>query len=239
MITFDEDAIAAVLNLGDDDLAERLVDARRRARESLPIACADEICSSGPKQTFVYAIVLAESALSALGQSSRSLCDQIDPLHLDIGFFERKIGDHERLVSGEDVKCSISRRLAIGWREEQDMFSQAAEIAMARMFGLRSVLCVQLQRESWERDGLSIPPEWRLPIVGGDGGATAYLELVPLDPDPTPTGGGGGEGGAAPVAVVAQPPADSVDPGTAVDDDDGRGDDDGDGLDFSDLDRRS
>lgn len=224
---FDEAALAGILALSEVDLAERLVETRQRMRDALPTKCFDDVLDWSRGRTTAYAVVLGEAALSSLGQAARPMCDRLDALGAEHNTLAGLADDYNRLASGADTKNLVVRRLASNWLEQRDLFRSATEMTFARLLGLRSVLHVQLQRESFERDGMHVPDQWRLPIVVDDGSSPPpELELVEIDPDPAPPGGGG-EGGAS--------GAEANHPETDIGTDSERQDRNRDGLGFLDI----
>lgn len=204
-LTLDNGPIMRVAGLDDDAVAIGLAYALARLPQLLPPRCVREIDGFGSKHSKRLRareqLVMSEVAISALGQFSRSLCEQQDELYRLHRWFRPERGELDALLGS---------------------------LAGARLLALRSVLLAQLDRECDVRMGLPISPDVKLPIGagsgsggGGGGGGGAELELVPLDPDdPDGGGGGGGDGGgAAPAVVVAPMPPDSAGPDADVDDD--------------------
>lgn len=221
---FDENTIAAILALSEDDLADRFVETRRRMRDSLPTKCVDDVLEWSRGRATTYGVVLGEAAVFSLGQIARPMCNRLDALNAEHNTLASLADDYNRLAAGAATNNLVVRQLASRWLAQRDLFRTAADLTFARALGLRSVLHVQLNRESYERDGIHVPVEWRLPVtVNVDGGSPPPpLELVPVDPDPVPPGGGGGaQPGAS--ADTDQP---SLDSGTE------RRDRDRDGLGF-------
>jgi hypothetical protein len=242
---FDENDVAAILSMSEDDLADHYV-AMRRRMVGLPTKCADDVLECGRGRTLVFRIVLGKAAVSALGQPARALCDQLDQLGAEHNTLIDRSKTYNALSSGIDPEVLVVRKLAAHWLEELYLSRAAAEMTFARLLGLRYVLHVQLRRESYERSAMFVPPEWRLPTGADDGssGSSPPLELVPVDPK-TPEGGGkggqGSDGGAAPatpaVAVVVTAAVAPDPAASGTDDTDGKDDGLDDGLDFLDTNR--
>jgi hypothetical protein len=244
---FDENDVAAILSMSEDDLADHYV-AMRRRMGGLPTKCADDVLDCGRGRTLVFRIVLGKAAVSALGQPARALCDQLDQLGAEHNTLIDRSKTYNVLSSGIDPEVLVVRKLADHWLEELDLSRTAAEMTFARLLGLRYVLHVQLRRESYERSAMFVPLEWRLP-TDADGGSSppSELELVPVDLKTTGSNGEGdgedsGGGGAAPAAppapavpaaVVTEPPDPDPAIETYTDDDDKHYD-----LNFLDLDRK-
>ena len=197
-LTSDNAPIMSVAGLDDDAVALRLANALLRVPQLLPPRCVREIDGFGSTHSMrlraLEQLVMSEAAIAALGQFSRSLCEQQDQLYRLHGWFGPECGELNALLRS---------------------------LAWARMQGLGSVLLAQIERETDERNGRPISPDVKLPV--GDSG-DAELELVPLypeDEDPKYGGkAGGGSGGAAPAVVVAPTPPDPAGPSAGVDDDD-------------------
>lgn len=189
--TFDEEAIAAILSLNEDDLASRFVETRRRMHDSLPTRCVADVLESSRGHTIAYRIVLGEAAVAALGRYPRAMCDRLDELGAEHNRLIDRAADYDSLAAGADAKGLVARRLKSGWQAERDLFRSAAEMTFARLLGLRSVLHVQLKRESYQRDSIHVPFEWRLPVNVDGGEPPPPLELVPVDPAPAPPPPGG------------------------------------------------
>ena len=203
--TFDEHAIAAILTLTEDDLAIRFVDTRRRMRDALPPKCVDDVLCWSRERKIAYRIVLGEAAVFALGRDPRSMCNRLDELGAEHNALIDRASDYDSLSAGSSANGLVARRLRSGWLAERDLLRTAAEMTFARLLGLRSVLHVQLNRESFERDGMFVPVEWRLLVIV-DRESSPPLELVPVDPPPP-----GGDSASAPTAEVGtdQPGVDS------------------------------
>lgn len=227
-------AIAAILCMSEDDLADRFVATRLRMHRSLPTKCVNDVVQLSKNRTLAFSIVIGESAVSALKQPARALCDRQDELGAEHNTLIDRANTYSALTAKDDPEGLVVRKLSSHWAAEHDVSRTAAEMTFARLLGLRCVLHVQLERESYERSGMDVPLEWRLP-VDADGGLLPplELELVPVDPK-SPGGGNGGDdgdasGGAAPAVVVVM----STDPDPAADTD---ADDKDDGLDFLEID---
>ena len=242
---FDDDAVVAVASLTADAVASRLDAVRERLPSLLPDRCLREIDGDDdetPKleleERARERLVTCEAALAALGQSSRSLCDQQDELNRLHNHFVHETCRHER--DGQIARADrVARRLrGLAWQPDGELSGLLGRLTLARMLGLRSVLRAQLDRQFYTRNGRPIPADAELP-VGSGGRGDPELELVPLelkdpeDPEDGAKGGGSGSGGAAPaVAVMA---TDFSIPDADVDADD---EDENDGLDL-DLDRKA
>ena len=243
---FDDDSVMAIASLTADAVASRLEAVRERLPSLLPDRCLREIDGDDdetPKleleERARERLVTCESALAALGQSSRSLCDQSDEMNRLHDHFVHRRHEHDGRVAGAD---RVGRRLQrLAWQTEGELCVLLGRLTLARMSGLRSVLLAQLDREFSVRTGRPIPFDVKLPVGSGSGG-DPELELVPAEPkrkdsEGTEDGGEGGSGGAAPAAVVVvatvPPEPDSTGPGAGVDHDE-----EDDGLDFLDIDRK-
>lgn len=203
----DNGPIMSVANVDDDAVDMRLAGTLARLPQLLAPRSVREIESFAPthskRNRAREQLAMSEAAIAAVGQSSRSLCEQQDQLYRLHGWFG----------PGGDKLNALLRSLA--W---------------ARIQGHRSALLAQIEREADLRNGRPISPEVKLPDGGDGGGNGAKLELVPLDPedeDPEDTGGGAsGSGGAAPAvpAVVVAPTLPyPAGPGADVNDDDDDG----------------
>jgi hypothetical protein len=190
-VVFDEAEIGRIAMLEGDELAARHVDVLRRMRGSLPRRCVDEFARF--TQGEVFAIVCGEAAMAALGRSPRSLIDQRDELDRTHTSLSRRAEDYKRLADGADQKNPIVRALGRRWLDESGLSRLAAKMTFAQWRGVASVLDTQMSRESWERGGLHVPEEWRLPIRPDDG-SPPDLELVAIDPTPPPIGPAGAGG---------------------------------------------
>ena len=235
---FDDGAVVAVASLTADAVASQLETMRNRLPSLLPSRCLLEIDGEEtPKCTdqamAMERLVMCQAAVAALGQSSRSLCDQQDELNRLHDYFVREARPRE--LTGAD---RVARRLSgLALRTDGELRWLLGRLTWARMQGLRFVLLAQLDRESYTRGGRPIPVDVKLPVGSGSGGGDQELELVPVEPKDPESGGKGGSGGAAPaVVVMATVPPDSLGPGADADDDDE--DDASDGLDFLDIDRK-
>ena len=227
--TVSNDLILSVAGIDDDAIALRLASVRLRLPSLLPTKCMDAVngLRTGKREQLVW----SEAAITALGQSSRELCEQQDELNRLHSSFVREARLHEQHMRVGSLGS---------WPAHGEVCALLSSLAWARLQGLRSVLLAQLEREADLRSGRPISSDVKLPD-GGDGGGRGdpELELVPIEPKDPEDGGkgggdsGGGSGGAAPAVVVV--PQDSAGTGAEVDDD---GDDD-DGLDFLDRDRKS
>ena len=180
-VVFNDAEVVRISALKGDELETRHADVNRRMRESLPRRCIDEFAKF--TQGKVFAIVCGEAALSSLGRTSRSLIGERDKLDGAQASLSRRAEDCEQLARGADQKNSITRALGRGWHHQSSLCQLAAAMILAQWRGVASVLEVQISRESWEKGGLHVPEEWRLPMRPGDE-LPPELELVATDPTP-------------------------------------------------------
>lgn len=246
---FDDDALVAIANLDENEVAVQLEAVKNRMAELLPVRCMRviegwEAMTPTTAKSAREQLAMIEAAIAALGQSSRSLCDQEDALYRLSNHFVDRARSHKLNSRISPGAHGVARRLAghMDWRPDAVLCDLLASLTLASMSGHCAVLFAQLDREFAVRNGRPIPPDVKLPIGSGSGGCDPELELVPVEPkDPEEggrgkvKGGRGDSGGAAPaVVVVATVPPDSTVPGADVQDDE-----EDDGLEFLDLDRKA
>ena len=182
-VVFNDAEVVRISALKGDELETRHADVHRRMLESIPTRCIDEF--SKFTQGKVFAIVCGEAALSSLGRTSRSLIGERDELDRAQASLSRRAEDCEQLARGADQKNSITRALVRRWHDQSNLCQLAAAMMLAQWRGVASVLEVQIFRESWEKGGLHVPEEWRLPVRRADE-LPPELELVATDPAPPP-----------------------------------------------------
>jgi hypothetical protein len=234
----DEAELARIMAMNSEGQAEYLAGTRARLGMSLPPKCLDEVGAETRHHRTAYRIVIGEAALAALGQTAQSLCRQLDKLHFDHNFLLRRVSELGQLTDGADSKSRLGRAISRRSREHSERYRFAAELTLGRLLGLRSVLHVQLKRESYERTGMSVPVEWRLPIVvvspPPPPPPPPELELVAIHPPPAgPDSFGGAVAAADADASTDTTIGTSTVKGTGRSADKGKGGG-GDGLDFLD-----